>query len=86
MKRACESGTRHAGAPAPPGSPSRPAFRSCPQRSPGTDGLSHLQALRVAFGDPIPLDDLADQPLDDAAQTATDRLSARIAELEETLR
>jgi 1-acyl-sn-glycerol-3-phosphate acyltransferase len=52
----------------------------------GTDGLSHLQALRVAFGDPIPLDDLADLPLDDAAQKATDRLSARIAELEETLR
>ncbi len=40
----------------------------------------------MAFGDPIPVDDLAELPLDDAAQTATERLSARIAELEETLR
>jgi 1-acyl-sn-glycerol-3-phosphate acyltransferase len=52
----------------------------------GTDELSRLHALRVAFGAPIPLDDLAGQPLDDAAQTATDRLSAAIAELEASIR
>jgi len=52
----------------------------------GTAGLSRLQRLRVAFGDPIPLEDLSHLPLDDAAQAATDRLSATIAELEEGLR
>ena len=52
----------------------------------GTAELSHLQALRVAFGDPIELDDLAELPIDDAAQVATDRLSATITELEATLR
>jgi hypothetical protein len=41
--------------------------------------------LRVAFGDPIPVDDLAALPLDDAAQTATERLSASISELEASL-
>ena len=51
----------------------------------GTDGLSHLQALRVAFGDPILLDDLSELPLDDAAQVATDRLSATITQLEASL-
>jgi 1-acyl-sn-glycerol-3-phosphate acyltransferase len=51
----------------------------------GTDGLSHLHALRVAFGDPIQLDDLSGLPIDDAAQIATDRLSAAIMELEATL-
>jgi 1-acyl-sn-glycerol-3-phosphate acyltransferase len=48
----------------------------------GTDGLSHFEKLRVSFGEPIALDDLAGLPIDDAAQAATDRLSATITELE----
>jgi 1-acyl-sn-glycerol-3-phosphate acyltransferase len=46
----------------------------------GTDRLGRLARLRVAYGAPIPLEDLADR--DDAAQVATDRLMTAIAELE----
>ena len=46
----------------------------------GTDRLVRLPQLRVAYGTPIPLDDLAHR--DDAAQLATERLMAGIAELE----
>jgi 1-acyl-sn-glycerol-3-phosphate acyltransferase len=46
----------------------------------GTDRLGRLAQLRVRYGAPIPLDDLAGR--DDAAQVATDRLMAAIAELE----
>ena len=46
----------------------------------GTDRLGRLAQLRVRYGEPIPLDDLAGR--DDAAQVATDRLMAAIAELE----
>ena len=46
----------------------------------GTDRLARLARLRVRFGPPIPLDDLAGR--DDAPQVATDRLMAAIAELE----
>jgi 1-acyl-sn-glycerol-3-phosphate acyltransferase len=46
----------------------------------GTDRLGRLAPLRVAYGAPIPLDDLAGH--EDAAQIATDRLMAAIAELE----
>jgi 1-acyl-sn-glycerol-3-phosphate acyltransferase len=46
----------------------------------GTDRLARLAQLRVAFGPPIAVHDLADR--DDAAQVATDRLMAAIAELE----
>jgi 1-acyl-sn-glycerol-3-phosphate acyltransferase len=51
----------------------------------GTAELSRLAKLRVVFGDPIELDDLREMPLDDAAHAATDRLSARITELEASL-
>jgi len=51
----------------------------------GTAGLSRLSALRVAFGDPIALDDLASSPVDDAASEATDRLREAITALESTL-
>ncbi len=47
----------------------------------GTDRLARLAALKVAFGEPVPLDDLAEQPLREASQTATDRLMERIYEL-----
>jgi 1-acyl-sn-glycerol-3-phosphate acyltransferase len=46
----------------------------------GTDRLARLAQLRVAFGPPVPLDDLDGR--EDAAQIATDRLMAAIAELE----
>jgi 1-acyl-sn-glycerol-3-phosphate acyltransferase len=46
----------------------------------GTDRLGRLAQLRVAYGPAIPLEDLAGR--DDAAQVATERLMAAIAELE----
>jgi 1-acyl-sn-glycerol-3-phosphate acyltransferase len=52
----------------------------------GTDRLSRLGPLRAAFGPPVPVDDLAAQPMKDAAQIATERLMERIGELEESLR
>ncbi len=48
----------------------------------GTDRLGRLAQLRVAYGEPIALDDLAGR--EDAAQVATDRLMAAIAVLEES--
>jgi len=51
----------------------------------GTDRLARLGPLRVAYGDPIPLDDLAEQDHATAARIATDRLMERIAELEAEL-
>jgi 1-acyl-sn-glycerol-3-phosphate acyltransferase len=46
----------------------------------GTDRLGRLAQLRVAFGAPIPLGDLAGR--EDAAQVATERLMSAIDELE----
>lgn len=46
----------------------------------GTDRLGRLARLRVAYGAPIPFDDLEGR--EDAAQLATERLMAAIAELE----
>jgi len=46
----------------------------------GTDRLGRLARLRVAYGMPIQLDDLAGRA--DAAQVATERLMAAIGELE----
>jgi 1-acyl-sn-glycerol-3-phosphate acyltransferase len=51
----------------------------------GTDALRKLGPIRVAYGPPVPLDDLRDGEPRDAAQEATDRLMAEIARLEETL-
>ena len=48
----------------------------------GTDRLSRLGPLRVAFGRPVDLSDLAGAPLAAAAAEATDRLRAAIGELE----
>lgn len=48
----------------------------------GTERLSRLGPLRVRFGPPIELSDLADAPLPDAARVATDRLRQAITELE----
>ena len=46
----------------------------------GTDRLGRLAQLRVSYGRPIRLDDLADR--EDAAQVATERLMEAIGELE----
>ncbi len=51
----------------------------------GTDRLSRLAPLRVAYGPPIETSDLAELPAADAAQAATDRLRAEIERLEATL-
>ena len=46
----------------------------------GTDRLGRLARLRVEYGPPVPLDDLA--AADDAPQVATERLMEAIRELE----
>lgn len=51
----------------------------------GTDRLTRLPKLRVAYGPPVPLDDLRDRPLREAARVATDRLMERIYALYATL-
>jgi len=51
----------------------------------GTDRLARLARLRVAYGAPVPLDDLREREPRDAAQEATDRLMAAIGELEASL-
>jgi 1-acyl-sn-glycerol-3-phosphate acyltransferase len=51
----------------------------------GTDRLLRLGRLRVAYGAPVDIDDLRGGEIAEAAQEATARLMARIAELEESL-
>ena len=51
----------------------------------GTDRLSRLAPVCVAFGEPVPIDDLADADARSAAHEATERLMSAIAELEATL-
>ena len=51
----------------------------------GTDRLSRLPRLKVAYGDPVPLDDLETMAPRDAQQAATDRLMQRIYALRDTL-
>jgi 1-acyl-sn-glycerol-3-phosphate acyltransferase len=51
----------------------------------GTERLARLGPLRVAYGAPIALDDLAGLPVEEGARVATDRLQEAIAELERSL-
>jgi 1-acyl-sn-glycerol-3-phosphate acyltransferase len=51
----------------------------------GTDRLARLAELRVAYGDPVPLDDLETLPPREANRVATDRLMERIYALRDTL-
>jgi 1-acyl-sn-glycerol-3-phosphate acyltransferase len=51
----------------------------------GTDGLARLAPIRVRYGAPVPLDDLADQDLREASRVATERLMDAIGELEASL-
>jgi 1-acyl-sn-glycerol-3-phosphate acyltransferase len=48
----------------------------------GTDRLARLGPLRVAYGPPIDVGDLAELPTDEAARVATDRLAAAVRGLE----
>jgi 1-acyl-sn-glycerol-3-phosphate acyltransferase len=47
----------------------------------GTDRLSRLAKVRVAYGTPVPLEDLAGLNLREAAETATERLMDNIYDL-----
>jgi 1-acyl-sn-glycerol-3-phosphate acyltransferase len=51
----------------------------------GTDRLSSRGPLRVLYGAPVPVDDLAGLPRREAARIVTDRLMERIFELEAEL-
>ena len=51
----------------------------------GTDGLLRFRRLRVAYGPPVDLDDLRGDDVGRVAQEATDRLMARILDLEASL-
>jgi 1-acyl-sn-glycerol-3-phosphate acyltransferase len=51
----------------------------------GTDRLSRLAKLEVAFGEPVPVGDLDGRPHRVAYQVATERLMERIYELEADL-
>lgn len=51
----------------------------------GVDRLSRLAKLKVAYGEAVPLDDLADLTPREAQGTATERLMERIYELHEDL-
>jgi 1-acyl-sn-glycerol-3-phosphate acyltransferase len=51
----------------------------------GTDRMLNLPRLKVAYGKPIPVDDLAGLPPKDAAETVTERLMAEIDALYEGL-
>jgi 1-acyl-sn-glycerol-3-phosphate acyltransferase len=48
----------------------------------GTDRLARLGPLRVAYGAPIDVSDLAPLPVGEAARVATDRLADAVRELE----
>jgi 1-acyl-sn-glycerol-3-phosphate acyltransferase len=51
----------------------------------GTDRLTRLAPLRVAYGPPVELEDLRDCDVRKGARVATERLMAAIGELEATL-
>jgi 1-acyl-sn-glycerol-3-phosphate acyltransferase len=51
----------------------------------GTDRLSRLGRIKVAYGDPVPMEDLQGLAVPEAAHEATRRLMERIYELHEAL-
>ncbi len=51
----------------------------------GTDRLSRFPPVRVAYGPPVPIDDLRGEDLRTASLEATNRLFTAIGELERTL-
>ncbi len=56
-----------------------------PAATKGTNNLARLGPIRVAYGEPVELDDLRGLEPRDAATQATERLMVRIAELEASL-
>ena len=71
--------------PARRGSRSTPGVPLVPAALDGTDRISRLPKLKVAYGDPIPVDDLDGLVPRAAYQAATDRLMERIYALLEAL-
>jgi 1-acyl-sn-glycerol-3-phosphate acyltransferase len=63
----------------------RAAVPLIPAAVKGTDRLSRLEPLRVAYGPPVALDDLAGAGRRRAAETATERLMEAIGGLERAL-
>jgi 1-acyl-sn-glycerol-3-phosphate acyltransferase len=51
----------------------------------GSDKLLRLAKLKVAYGEPVPYDDLSELPPRDAHQAATERLMERIYALHAAL-
>ena len=51
----------------------------------GTESLTRLGPLRVAYGPPVELDDLKDMDIRRASKVATERLMDSIDRLEKTL-
>jgi 1-acyl-sn-glycerol-3-phosphate acyltransferase len=51
----------------------------------GTDRLSRLAKLKVAYGEPVPVDDLKGRSHGEAHKVATQRLMERISSLREAL-
>jgi 1-acyl-sn-glycerol-3-phosphate acyltransferase len=51
----------------------------------GTERLARLAPLRVAYGAPVAVEDLAHLPIGERARAATDRLKDAIGELERSL-
>jgi 1-acyl-sn-glycerol-3-phosphate acyltransferase len=51
----------------------------------GTDGLTRLTRLRVAYGPPVDIDDLRGQDVATVSHEATERLMMHILELEASL-
>jgi 1-acyl-sn-glycerol-3-phosphate acyltransferase len=51
----------------------------------GTDKLLRLGKLSVAYGPPVDIDDLRGEELTESARIATERLMAKIYELEASL-
>jgi 1-acyl-sn-glycerol-3-phosphate acyltransferase len=51
----------------------------------GTDGLTRLTPIRVAYGPPVDIDDLRGEEVTKVAHEATERLMAHILELEASL-
>ncbi len=84
-RRASRRSARRAGTPARRAIALAAGVPLVPAAIGGTDRLSQFPRVKVIYGDPIPLDDLADQDKRRASIEATERLIKAIAELEQQL-
>ena len=84
-----QKGLRKKFTPRPHGGAARIALAAgvplVPAAIKGTDELKSFSQLKVAYGPPIPVDDLEGLPPKDAVETATNRLMAEIEALHESL-